>query len=108
MPEEEEQLDTAADIASQEGPIKDIEKAYFLVQHNLSQDAKNSIWELLQTAKEYYPNSNHKGEWGFIFETIKQALTDYANKLSDETEMTLYAIQQNMNDLIVREKREKQ
>jgi hypothetical protein len=99
---------TTKENLKQADPIKVIESAYFLVQHNLSQDAKNTIWELLQTAKEYYPRTDHKGEWDNVLETIKSALADFGNKLSDETEMTLYAIQKNMDDLIVMEKREKQ
>ncbi len=75
--------------------LKRTEELFFLLQHSLTTDAKNTIWHFLELAKESYPTSIHPEDWDGLLENLQRLMLDFANESSSTSEMKLLAIHQN-------------
>ena len=71
------------------------EELFFLLQHSLTNDAKNTIWHFLELAKESYPASAHPEDWDGMLENLQRIMLDFANEASSTSEMKLLAIHQS-------------
>ena len=89
MAEAENPADNQPELISQ------TEKIYFLLEHNITQEAKNVFAQFMSLVKEEYPNSNSKGEWNTLLNQMQSAINNFENKLSDEGEMQFYGIYHN-------------
>jgi hypothetical protein len=75
--------------------LKRTEDLFFLLQHSLTNDAKNTVWHFLELAKDTYPTSPHPEDWDGLLESLQKLMLDFANDGSSASEMRLLAIQQN-------------
>ena len=99
---------TGQQIPGQADPdiLKRTEDLFFLLQHSLTNDAKNTIWHFLELAKETYPNSSHPEDWVGLLENLQRLMLDFANETSSTSEVKLLAIHQDALEL--RRKHERQ
>ncbi len=75
--------------------ISSTEKMYFLLEHNITQEAKNVFAQFISLVKTEYPKSNSKKEWNMLLDQMQSAINNFENKLSDEGEMQFYGIYHN-------------
>ncbi|HYE22465.1 MAG TPA: hypothetical protein VD998_02645 [Verrucomicrobiae bacterium] len=88
--------------------IKDTEKLFYYLQNNLTQEAKNTIWQFLSLIKNNYPISNRKKEWNILLQNLQEVIYDFENDLSVNSEMKLYGLQHNSSDLESHEHHERE
>jgi len=79
--------------------LKRTEDLFFLMQHNLTTDAKNTVWHFLELAKEAYPKSSHQNDWDAMLENLQKLIMDFANESSVASEMKLLAIHRAAIDM---------
>ena len=75
--------------------LKRTEELFFVSQHSLTTDAKNTIWHFLELAKETYPTSIHPEDWNQMLENLQKLMVDFANEPSETSEMKLLGLHQN-------------
>src|SRR3989338_6718059 len=85
--------------------IAKAESLYFSLSNNLTIEAKNVIWHLLSSAKKHYPSSSQKSEWESLINHMEDIIRnfDVDNESSDSSELKLYGLQKNLNELIKKE-----
>lgn len=95
------QFDLDEDSAEDNKPelIAQTEQLYFALSNNLTKEAKNIIWNFLNLAKVYYPESNHKKEWNMMLMNLQTVIDDFENQFSDRAVLRLYGLQRNALDL---------
>jgi hypothetical protein len=79
--------------------LKRTEDLFFLLQNSLTIDAKNTVWHLLELAKESYPVSKHPDDWEALLENLQKLILDFANENPESSEMKLLGIHQNAVEL---------
>lgn len=79
--------------------IKETETMFFTLQHNLTIDAKNSIWGFLTLIKTKYPGSKHKEQWNILLKNLQFLMSDFENKSSESSEVQLTGLNRNAEDL---------
>jgi hypothetical protein len=80
-------------------PIQRIENLFFAIQRNLTNEAKNIIWQCLDTAKKYYPKTLYGEDWTRMLDALEDVIKDFENELSGQAELKLYALQKNLEEL---------
>jgi hypothetical protein len=70
-----------------------------LFQHNITQDAKNTVWQFLNLAKQSYPQSEHKKEWNLLLINLQKLIDDFHKDYSAKSELKLTAMQRNAQEL---------
>ena len=79
--------------------LKQTEEFFFLFQHELTQDAKNTIWRFLNLAKQAYGDSPHKEEWNVMLKNLQTVINDFHNDYSSKSEIKLAAMHKNAEEL---------
>lgn len=82
------------------------EQLFFLLEHNITQDAKNTIWKFLTLAKDSYPNSPHKQEWHTLLDNLQTIIMDFDKDLSYKSELRLTGVHRNAQELKLDENEE--
>jgi hypothetical protein len=92
-----------SDPENQPGLIKQTEDIFFVLERNITQDAKNTIWGFLKLAKESYSSSPHKKEWNTLLQNLQMIIDDFHNDYSAKSELKLTAMHRNALDLKAQE-----
>lgn len=83
--------------------IKETEKLFFALQHNITREAQNTIWGFLTLIKERYPFSKHKREWNILLGNLQILISEFVNDLSSNSEIKLIGLHRNAQELKVKE-----
>jgi hypothetical protein len=83
--------------------IKQTRDFFFFCQNNMTQDAKNTVWQFLNLANKSYPTSPHKPEWNLLLTNLQTIMDDFHNDFSSKSELKLAAVQRNAQELLEEE-----
>ena len=76
--------------------IEQTEQIFFTLQPNLTQEAKNIIWQFLSLARANYHSSKHKEEWDVLLKNLQQVIFDFENEYSATSEIKLHGLKKNI------------
>jgi hypothetical protein len=91
--------------AEKKAMIKQVESLFFALEHNLTRDAKNTIWDVINLIKEHYPESALKEEWEGLIKGLQDVINGFEYDLSERSEMKLQALYHNALDVVKKEEK---
>lgn len=89
---------------TKEALLKATEDLFFAFDHNLTQDSKNKVWELITVARKHYPTSPNPERWEKVLDTLQNTVEDYHNHLSEVSNVKLVALYRAIEEIIEEDK----